>query len=146
MMLLLRCGRYSKPLDRSTPISRSMWSSNRNCSSVAVLSKIRKLAVLIMLKLGVGSFSQQVLKIERRQRAGDVWLAVADRVAAVAAERQIEGVRDVVAVDVAVAVQAEIDDVHLMSLEHAGRVGAGQEAVVVEQETALVVVVEDAAL
>src|SRR5207247_10322665 len=74
-----------------------------------------------------------ITQFERGHLAGDVLLAVADRVAAVAAERQIEGVRDVVADDVAVAVQAEIDAGPLVSRGDAGGVGLCARAGAVEE-------------
>jgi hypothetical protein len=55
--LLLSSGRYSTPLDRSRPNSRSIPSWKTNCRSTFVLSNHRKLALLIDRSRGVMSKS-----------------------------------------------------------------------------------------
>ena len=67
-----------------------------------------------------------------------------NRIEIVAAEGLVERVRDVDALDVAVAGDARISGAHLVRQREADRGGTNQEAVLVDQEAGLIVIVERA--
>ena len=76
----------------------------------------------------------------------DVLGLIGERVERIVAERPVERVIDVEAVDVPIARPAQVDDVERVRLKDADGIGADQEAVVVELEGRLVVIVVHAAL